>query len=480
MKLNELHMSPARLAREASTVDARVGIEFELFVPREAIGSEHDFTTNVPTQSIQSIVEFFQSTNENISNVAEKIAAALQDSKKSIVDRIIGNSWETNRESFVRYYLSTEVIPHDSLENLLTAKLTEKFGRTPTNNELRATVNNYVMQLSAKHLAANTPLVSQAYEAYREGAISRIPDLNEATLLANIGLRSMKDVSEQYSLTWPHDEVSTESDVERIAANFGEFTKYPYRTGEVPHEVERTGDSYAIEPDDSLAPDNKTDVGIEFVSWPMQLSHAFEHLNNVEKWAAKVGAYTNSSTGLHINVSTPNIENLDYVKLVLLLGDEYVLQQYGRLANQYCMSSIDLIKDAMDRAPNNVVRLFDMMKQQLNSTASKLVHSGKTFKYASVHPKDGYVEFRSPGGDWLGDNNNNLKKSILRFVVALDAASDPEKDKQTYLKKLYALIKPKDDPYLDSFLDYATTGNTRELRALSISKLKSQSNPQLP
>lgn len=89
----------------------------------------------------------------------------MQDSKKSIVDRIIGNSWETNRESFVRYYPSTEVIPHDSLENLLTAKLTEKFGRTPTNNELRATANDYVMQLSVKHIAANTPLVAQAYEA---------------------------------------------------------------------------------------------------------------------------------------------------------------------------------------------------------------------------------------------------------------------------------------------------------------------------
>lgn len=33
MKLNELHMSPARLAREDSTAGVRVGIEFEIFVP---------------------------------------------------------------------------------------------------------------------------------------------------------------------------------------------------------------------------------------------------------------------------------------------------------------------------------------------------------------------------------------------------------------------------------------------------------------
>ena len=105
---------------------------------------------------------------------------------------------------------------------------------------------------------------------------------------------------------------------------------------------------YVVEPDGSLDPDDGDDTGLEFVSPPLPLSELLSDLDKVKKWADKHGCYTNDSTGLHINVSVPNfsLQSLDYVKLALLLGDKYILDQYGRSTNTYCKSALDKVKAA--------------------------------------------------------------------------------------------------------------------------------------
>jgi hypothetical protein len=124
--------------------------------------------------------------------------------------------------------------------------------------------------------------------------------------------------------------------------------------------------------------------------------------------------------------------------------------------------------------------------------ASKLIHSGETEKYVSINTKDNRIEFRSPGGDWLDTDINKLINTMLRFIVAMDIALDPEKEKKEYAKKFFDLLKggknviwydPKDpanqknvtnytnepkkgfkqmvmseDPILKYFVQYATTG----------------------
>ena len=87
------------------------------------------------------------------------------------------------------------------------------------------------------------------------------------------------------------------------------------------------------------------------------------------------------------------------------------------------------------------------MKEHLGELATKVIHSGETSKYTSINTKGGYVEFRSPGGDWLGEyaaDPGKISNTLLRFVVALDAAADPEKYRNEYLKKLYTLLSPKE------------------------------------
>jgi hypothetical protein len=57
-----------------------------------------------------------------------------------------------------------------------------------------------------------------------------------------------------------------------------------------------------------------------------------------------------------------------------------------------------------------------------------------------VTVKSNRIEFRSPGGDWLEHEPEVIENTVYRYVVALDAAMDPQKYRQDYLKKMYQLV----------------------------------------
>jgi hypothetical protein len=184
-------------------------------------------------------------------------------------------------------------------------------------------------------------------------------------------------------------------------------------------------------------------------------------LNKVKKWADLNGCYTNKSTGLHINISVPNygMDRLDYLKLTILLGDEHVLREFGRMGNTFCKSALGKVQDRVRQQPDDAKALLDKMKEHLDAAATKAIHSGSTDKYTSINTKDNRVEFRSPGGDWLGEykaDPGKLVNTMLRMVVALDAALDPDKYRQEYQTKLYKLLSAnsKGDDTIKYFSEY--------------------------
>jgi hypothetical protein len=121
-----------------------------------------------------------------------------------------------------------------------------------------------------------------------------------------------------------------------------------------------------------------------------------------------------------------------------------VLNQFGRLGNSYAASAMGIIKERIAQRPEDAAAMLQKMKAGLGELATKVVHSGSTSKFTSINTKTGYIEFRSPGGDWLDANFDKIETTLMRFVVALDAAMDPAKYRDEYLKKLYAVLKPKD------------------------------------
>jgi hypothetical protein len=86
-------------------------------------------------------------------------------------------------------------------------------------------------------------------------------------------------------------------------------------------------------------------------------------------------------------------------------------------------------------------------------------------KYTSAHIQKGYIEFRSPGGDWLAEESadpEKLTSTMLRFARAMSLAANPAEERREYAKKLYKLVAPEGDSELALFSQYAAGELTAE------------------
>jgi len=113
--------------------------------------------------------------------------------------------------------------------------------------------------------------------------------------------------------------------------------------------------------------------------------------------------------------------------------------------------------------PMSVIKL---MQHGLLELAHKEIQKGVgTGKYTSAHIQDGYIEFRSPGGDWLAEESadpEKLQTTMLRFARAMSLAANPAEERREYAKKLYKLVAPEGDSELALFSQYAAGELTAE------------------
>jgi hypothetical protein len=298
----------------------------------------------------------------------------------------------------------------------------------------------------------------------------------------------MSDIGDAFSIDWPYWTSGSSGNggsrtAEDIANSLSsELGGAEVRASSGYHSTSRKPGRWIIEPDGSLDPDESEDAGLEVVSPPMPLPDALRTLRAVIDWANSDGdAYTNGSTGLHMGVSIPHKGgDVDYVKLILFLGDRYVLDQFGRSANSYTRSALEKLQDVqrIRRRTNEAEGLtgaektaaaMELMKRNLIELAQRYVQDGVgRDKYTSAHIKDGYIEFRSPGGDYLSMDSRDesaLANTMLRFARAMYIAGRPDLERKEYAKKLYQLIDTQGDDALKLFMDY-TTGqiNQEELK----------------
>lgn len=424
--INEVNMSPTGLAKLTSSINALAGMEFELIIPFKPINLRE-----VPT-SIDHICKTFAPYVSTIQG--EELRLELEDSYADYLDDILLDSWESKETiALTRYFSSVEKLSGDALDDAVEDAI---YNSTSQYYEVKHTW--------MKKTAAHNKL--------------------EESWLSESGFDSMRAVSLTHRLQLITGHGSALFD-EKHRDSFSAAVGKPVRISSGYHRALRTVASYIMEPDISLK-GSKGEPGIEFISPPQPITKMIEDLYKVSNWAKTTGAYTNESTGLHINVSVPNYsrENLDFIKLVLLIGDHYVLTAFDRMTNKYAESALNIIKNNIKTNPASASMLLDKMKSDLNASASKLVHSGITDKYTSVNVKDKWVEFRSPGNNWLADvDNGKIENTLLRFVVALDAAVDPEKFKVDYSKKLYKLLassNPEMHNVIQLLANYAASGTT--------------------
>lgn len=472
--LDEVAMNPTRLKQEAAKTGAQAGMEFEMIVPNvkreEGDGDpEADYDSDESINSIRDIRDFFRDGNYNTSRMVDELVDELTEGYHEWADEKRSEEWDSEGKKYLREYIESE---GEFDEDTALDEAYDQLGLTDEQKEAANKAGSTITKRSDaednedwKHWKEATDMVDEKrdqfveeqwdeqgrlYDNAREKWMdeSDWPDENE--WLSSEGLYTMQDIESNYNITWPHwfyPDNGGELSVDDVGDEFSRMIGKPVNTSERYHGARREAGHYVVEPDGSLEPDDYDSAGLEFVSPPMPIDEMISDFNKVVAWAKKTGCYTNDSTGLHINVSVPDFsrEKLDYVKLALLLGDEYILKEFDREGNTFCKSALKQVKDNIRDNPENAKKLLDGMKEGLSDIASKLVHSGATHKYTSINTKDGYIEFRSPGGDWLDADIPKIENTLLRFVVALDAAVDPQKYRKEYLTKLYKLLAPSKD-----------------------------------
>jgi hypothetical protein len=434
--LFEINMSPTNLKKLAAQTGALAGMEFEMIVPGADSGDENDpepdYDQDERCRSIEDAVQFFFDGDYNGRRDVERLRERMQQDYFEWLDDKIRNDYDSDGQDFIREWVGNNVDESewnpDDLEGTARTESLEEFA-----DIVQGDPNNDYYQ--------------QAYDEYRE---ENQDSYDESDWLDAEDLDLMSGVENAYEISWPHWAGSSGqgASIESVADEFREAIGRKVNWSDSYHGGKREPNTYVVEPDGSLNPDDNNDAGLEFVSPPLPIDDMISDLNKVKAWADQRGCYTSAAakTGLHINVSVPGFDNdkLDYVKLALLLGDEYVLNQFGRLGNSYAASAMGIIKERIAQRPEDAAAMLQKMKTGLGELATKVVHSGSTSKFTSINTKSGYIEFRSPGGDWLDDNFDKIETTLMRFVVALDAAMDPAKYRDEYLKKLYAVLKPKD------------------------------------
>ena len=444
--LFEINMSTGSLRREAAKTGAIAGMEFEMIVPNVEGGNddgdlEADYSQDQGVSSIQDVYDFFYDGDYNSRGDATRLRDKMTDEYYEWLSEAFDTRWDSDEFEFVYNYL---------VENASADEIAEILGTEPDADGEYPDPNKQ-SRVDAADKVVEAGYGNYWYDQARESAqedFNQNADL-ESEWLESRDLNTMQDIEGEYDISWPHWEQQGggEASIEDVANEFQDAIGRDVRASGNYHSggVTRpspTAQHYIVEPDGSLEADDSDDVGLEFVSPPLPIDDILSDLNKVKKWAKVYGCYTNDSTGLHINISVPNYsrENLDFVKLALLMGDEYVLDLFGRAGNTYAKPAIKMVRDQVRQKPDEAERLLNKMKGNLDSLASKAIHSGVTSKYTSINTKDGHIEFRSPGGDWLDQNFDQIENTLLRFTVAMSAALNPEMYREEYLKKLYKLL----------------------------------------
>jgi len=469
--LFEINMSPSNLEKLASQIDAMAGMEFEMIVPDATSGDdegelEPNYDEDRRVRSLSDVEDFFYDGDFNGRREVQRLLEQLEDEYGEWLYDKMSEAWaEQGLERVVEYVRENL----NSIDGIDDFRLQAEDEVKEANPDLPEGSDDYQQLVGERFSELVDTWAEEQYQnddnlaqQVREEFEEEYRGDNDIDEWVSRNYPRMTDIDSTFDITWPYWESpggEGEANVEDVADEFSRAVGVEVNWSSNYHGAKRESNKYVVEPDGSLDPDDSNDAGLEFVSPPLKLEQMLTDLDKVKAWADKRGCYTNKSTGLHINVSVPGLttEKLDYVKLALLLGDKYVLDQFGRAGNTYAKSAMDMVKERVRQRPEDATALLEKMKQGLNNLATKVIHSGETSKYTSINTKGGYVEFRSPGGDWLSDDFfKKIKPTLLRFIVALDAAMDPEKYREEYLKKLYQLLQPKSQTdTLSYFAKYA-------------------------
>ena len=185
-----------------------------------------------------------------------------------------------------------------------------------------------------------------------------------------------------------------------------------------------------VEGDGSIKDMPDRHSGVEIITKPIPYESVPEVLRYYFDWIKYHGG-TNDSCGLHINISIDGIDkdDLDYFKMALFMGEDYVLRMYDREDNEYAARHYDsMVADARGKGISG--KNFDSLVAYMNRNMSRDKY--RTFNIS----KNGYIEFRAAGGAGYENRYNTVLDTINRFVFIYALGADPQLGRQEYIKKV--------------------------------------------
>jgi hypothetical protein len=517
--LMEVKMSPSALeawARSPEAEGIRAGFEAEMIFrdtkrDEDEDEMEPDYDADERAYSIQQVIEFFSNDDWGYGLSGRQIRSLeneLDESYMNWRDEKVMEDFANEAEDLVREIHLDEVPLSERIIRVLTDGMeiddaqadkilavgvdAPKFTKSSEQQAYADENPDYKIYLEALDDAeaildeeVETSIKKQ--DGYYDQALDDYRDNwsgDDDSFFSDVGMRWMSDVANNFGLDWPY--MSGESsgtgtrDWNDIGDSLHRAIDMPVKVSSNYHSTARRPGLWIIEPDGSLDPDDRDDeMGLEIVSPPMPLPETLEKLKQVIEWGnSEADAYTNSSTGLHMGISIPYVGgDVDYVKLVLFMGDEYILDKFGRASNNYAASAMEKLRNSMrvarrrgalTEAKFDPMGALELVQKNLIELAARYVQNEVgTSKYTSAHIQDGYIEFRSPGGDYLSMESrgeyDDIKNTMLRFARAMQIAGSPSLERREYAKKLYKLISPgAQDDGLKLFSQFAAGTITPE------------------
>lgn len=222
--------------------------------------------------------------------------------------------------------------------------------------------------------------------------------------------------------------------------------------------------------------DNKLG-GAEVTSPAMDMEDGLDALEEMLQFIDQKGS-TNSDTGLHIRVSfkqPKQIEDIDWFKVALFMGDERVLSDFDRRRTTYAQTPMDRIrqyfKDQIakiggdpSRAIAEIIRqegftnLVQPMRDMFINNESDRY---STFNVTGFRDHQGRIEFRVWGNDKYERRLDEIKRTLFQFCYAVILGSTPELHFDTYMKKIFKLIRPEEGVATDRWGDDFTPAEKR-------------------
>lgn len=470
-ELEEVAMSPSALrafANSEAAAGMKAGFEAELVFTglggdEEEGEWEPDYSYDPRAYSLDNIEDFFNS-GDFAEGMTRQTKAALEqdwmewydealydefDAPVAVREWIQENDWD--EEDLIERALDDEY-SEDRVKEILAAMERRVRGTgTAADADL---VEEYVgaEREVERQLDERVELAIEEQNSDFESALDEFRenwDKDESDWLRDRGWRLMSDIAYNFDVTWPHMTMSggsgeggfNEEAAQQLADSLSETLGVETTVSTGYHGATRDTSTWIFEPDGSLDADDDANMPVEIVSPPMPLAKTLEILPKFFEWAEDNGAYANSSTGFHMSVSMPEHEGnmLDYTKLALFLGDEYVLKQFGREANTYAKSALQKIREKKGKVDAETV--MSAMRRHLDQFASRALAQPSGFgKYTSINPKSKYIEFRSAGGSNYFEDMDRIQNTLMRYARAMDIAMDPAADKPEYAKKLYKML----------------------------------------